>query len=201
MTKRTELEVVEPSLPRLKKPHNLNEAKDRLRENRGEIAQLAKGAVKRFYEAGMLCSYVRAKIGHGNFTTWIEEHVGYHPRTVRRYMRYFEACNTAGKLLLYKTDRSKTDTLSLLPPAEEEERTRPHHEPGDSPEWNATYCAKSLFRRFENLTARRTSEERWEVLEAFNELARDFITGRQIDRDVIRAGKAIPGEEGKLNCA
>jgi|SRR6266498_1144344 len=44
MTKRTELEVVEPSLPRLKKPHNLNEAKDRLRENRGEIAQLAKGA-------------------------------------------------------------------------------------------------------------------------------------------------------------
>lgn len=197
MTKRTEVEVLEPSLPRFKQPRNLDEAKVRLKENRGEIVQLATTAATRFYEIGKLCLYVKSKIIHGNFLPWIEKNVGYHERTVQRYMRYAEACDTAGNILLHKSDRSKSDTLSLLPPPEEEQRTRPQHEPGDSPTWNATDCARSLFRRFENLTARRTSEERREVLEAFNDLARDFIDSRERDREAVRGGKAPCCEGGE----
>jgi len=187
--KEKSIDILEPSLPELQQPRNLNEAKARLKEGQSEIVQIANRAVRRFYENGMLCSYVKSKIGHGNFATWIEENVGYHPRTVRRYMRYFEACNAAGKLLLYKTDRTKTDTLSLLPQAEsKEEKERPVHQPGHSTEWNATDCAKALFKRFENLTARRTAEQRSEVLEGFNDLARDFINSREKDREAIRRG-------------
>jgi len=184
-------EILEPSLPKLKPPRNLDEARARLMKGHREIIDLAGQAGRRFYEQGMVCSYVKDKIGHGNFTNWIEENVGYHPRTVRRYMKYFEQCNLAGKLLLYKTDRTKTDTLSLLPPAEtdSEETPRPKHQPGDSPEWNASDCAKALMKRFETLTARRTTDERWEVLEGFHDLARDFINSREKDREVIRGEK------------
>jgi hypothetical protein len=124
-------EILEPSLPKLKPPRNLNEARARLMEGQREIIGLAGQAGRRFYAQGMVCSYVKEKIGHGNFTNWIEENVGYHPRTVRRYMRYFEACNAAGKLLMHKTDRTKTDTLSLLPPAESDTEgvERPKHQP------------------------------------------------------------------------
>lgn len=184
-------EILEPLLPKLKPPRNLNEARARLLEGQRKIIDLAGQAGRRFYEQGMVCSYVKEKIGHGNFTNWIEENVGYHPRTVRRYMKYFEQCNLAGKLLMYKTDRTKTDTLSLLPPAESdnEETPRPKHQPGDSPEWNASNCARELFKRFESLTARRTTDERWEVLEGFYDLARDFINSREKDREAIRGEK------------
>jgi hypothetical protein len=185
------VEILEPSLPKLKEPRNLNEARARLIEGQRKIIDLAGQAGRRFYKQGMVCFYVKKKIGHGNFTNWIEENVGYHPRTVRRYMRYFEACNVAGKLVMYKTDRTKTDTLSLLPPAESDTEgvERPTHQPGDSKEWSASDCAQALFKRFENLTARRTTDERWEVLEGFHDLARDFINSRDKDREAIRGGK------------
>ena len=67
MTKKTEVEIVEPPLPQLAQPLDLNEAKSRLKENRGEIAALAKRTGETFYATGMLCVYVKAEVGHGNF--------------------------------------------------------------------------------------------------------------------------------------
>ena len=185
-----QVEIVEPTLPKLKEPRNLQEAAKRLREGEKDLVQIAGRAARRFYENGMIASYVKKKIGHGNLTAWIEEHTLYHPRTIRRYMKYFEACNVAGKLLLGKTDKTKTDTLSLLPPAEMEEGAdRPKHQPGESKEWEASECAKALLKRFENLTARRSADERYEVLEGFTDLARDYIASREGSREAVRGGK------------
>ena len=76
-------------------------------------------------------------------------------------------------------------------------RERPYHQPGYSLEWNATDCARSLLKRFEYLTARRTSQEKCEVLDGFNDLARDLIACRQRDRDAVRGGEVLRDEEGE----
>jgi hypothetical protein len=181
-------EILEPELPRLKQPKNIADAAAQMLGEREALVNLAGQAAVRFYKLGMLASYVKSKIGHGNYTDWIKEHTLYDPRTIRRYVKYFDACNVAGKLLLGKTDRIKTDTLSLLPPADTDSEgvERPTHQPGNSKEWDASECATALLKRFENLTARRTTDERWHVLEGFQDLARDFINSRESDRAAIR---------------
>ena len=169
-------------------PQNLNEAKAQLKANRTAIVEVAKTATARFYEAGMLCSYVKNKIGHGNFLSWIEENVGYRERTAQRYMRYFEACDAAGKLLLYKNNRSKTDTLSLLPPPDEEGENveRPRHEPGHSPLWNATAAARALQKHLDHVTDRRSLDDFDEVVAAFHDLAQESRERKAESRRKIR---------------
>lgn len=185
-----EVEVlVEPALPKFRQPRSLDEAKTRLLAGRADIVGIAKRAGNRFYDQGMLCIYVKKKLPHGSFLEWIEEHIGFDKRTVQRHMKYAEACNVAEKIILHKGDRSKSDTLSLLPPAEEsdtEEKERPQHKPGDSSLWNATAVAKALQRHLEQGTTGRSLDDFDEVVAAFEELAQESREKKAESRRRVR---------------
>src|SRR5215471_16170890 len=104
--KLSQVEIVEPELPKLQSPRNLNEAATMLREGQKDIGKIASRAALRFYRQGAVAAYAKKKVGYGNFTPWIEEKTLYHPRTIRRYIEYYEKCKAAGKIIkpIAKTD-------------------------------------------------------------------------------------------------
>jgi hypothetical protein len=183
-------EILEPSLPKLKPPRNLNEARARLMEGQREIIGLAGQAGRRFYAQG---DGLQLREGENR------------PRQLHELDRGERRLSSANGAALYAILRSvqrcgKTSHAQngqdqnghLVPFA----TRRIGHRGGraseastDSKEWNASDCAQALFKRFENLTARRTTDERWEVLEGFHDLARDFINSRDKDREAIRGNK------------
>jgi hypothetical protein len=78
---------------RIGESRDLDGTKAQLNAAISDIWALAIPAAERFYQAGMICAFIKKVVGHGNFTASIEQNVACHPRTIRRYIRYFEACN------------------------------------------------------------------------------------------------------------
>jgi hypothetical protein len=107
-------------------------------------------------------------------------------------------CNQVNRYLPYapnKRWREKPDTVSLLEPAEIQDKSelkikKPHYD-REPLKWTVEENAEKIRDLFEKLTERRKIDEMDDLAERAQELIREYIDSRREDRLMIRKRRCV----------